>query len=78
MEETVKALKLDIMDYTKSKRATYVLKGVDEIQQILDDQLNILTMMKVWNFLRLFFVFRKTLIFIANLFKNRLHRTSRI
>lgn len=47
MEETVKALKLDIMDYTKSKRATYVLKGVDEIQQILDDQLNILTMMKV-------------------------------
>jgi len=32
MEETVKALKLDIMDYTKSKRATYVLKGVDEIQ----------------------------------------------
>ncbi|KAL4494234.1 hypothetical protein ABPG73_018753, partial [Tetrahymena malaccensis] len=46
MEETVKVIKLDIMEYTKSKRHTFVLKGVDEIQQILDDQLNILTMMK--------------------------------
>lgn len=32
MEEIVKAIKLDIMEYTKSKRHTYVLKGVDEIQ----------------------------------------------
>jgi len=47
MEETVKVIKLDITEYTKSKKHTYVLKGVDEIQQILDDQLNILTMMKV-------------------------------
>lgn len=46
MEETVKVIKLDITEYTKSKRHTHVLKGVDEIQQILDDQLNILTMMK--------------------------------
>ena len=47
MEETVKVIKLDITEYTKSKKHTHVLKGVDEIQQILDDQLNILTMMKV-------------------------------
>lgn len=46
MEEIVKIIKLEIIDYTKSKRPTYVLKSVDEVQQILDDQLNILTMMK--------------------------------
>jgi dynein heavy chain len=45
IEDKVKLLRLELMKYKKT--GTYVLKGVDEIQQLLDDQLNILLMMKV-------------------------------
>jgi dynein heavy chain len=42
--EILKNLKVDSLRYKNT--GTFVLKGVDETQQILDDQLNILLMMK--------------------------------
>ncbi|EAS04067.1 axonemal dynein heavy chain (macronuclear) [Tetrahymena thermophila SB210] len=44
MEDKVKVIRVELMKYKKT--GTYVLKGVDEIQQLLDDQLNVLLMMK--------------------------------
>lgn len=32
MEETVKVIKLEIIPYTKSKRETFVLKSIDDVQ----------------------------------------------
>lgn len=45
MEDKVKVVRLELMKYKKT--GTYILKGVDETQQLFDDQLNILLMMKV-------------------------------
>lgn len=42
--EVLKNLKVDTMAYKNT--GTFVLKGVDEVQQSLDDQLNILLMCK--------------------------------
>jgi dynein heavy chain len=42
--DVLKNLKIDTLRYKNT--GTYVLKGIDETQQVLDDQLNILLMMK--------------------------------
>ena len=42
--EKMKDLKLDVMAFKNS--GTYVLKSLEETQQIMDDQLNILMMIK--------------------------------
>jgi dynein heavy chain len=42
--DALKNLKIDTLRYKNT--GTYVLKGIDETQQVLDDQLNILLMMK--------------------------------
>ena len=44
MEEKVKAQNIDLMSYKNT--GTYVLKALDEVQQLLDDMLNIMLMMK--------------------------------
>lgn len=42
--DALKNLKIETLRYKNT--GTYVLKGIDEVQQVLDDQLNILLMMK--------------------------------
>ena len=44
MEDKAKAQNIELMSYKNT--GTYVLKALDEIQQLLDDQLNLLMMMK--------------------------------
>ncbi len=44
MEDKVKEVNLDIQPYKAT--GTYVLKGTDDIQLLLDEQLNALMMMK--------------------------------
>jgi dynein heavy chain, axonemal len=44
MEDKAKIQVVELMAYKNT--GTYVLKSLDEIQQLLDDQLNLLMMMK--------------------------------
>ncbi len=63
IDAKVKGESLKFMEFKKT--GTYVLKGVDELQQILDDQLNLLMMIKASPYI-------KNLIKTANNLENKI------